>query len=137
MTEPASFESIAASLASHQTFVVFALTLPAWRSPATDEGREMLHQHYVWADQVRARGSLLFAGPLDPEHAGPGASPVGKHTGMLVFRASSKEEAEAIAHQDPFHVAGYRVNTVHSWPIRFVQPDISTAIGQAIATPLR
>ena len=132
-----TFDEISASLAHHETFVVFATTLVGWRSPATPEGRAVLEQHYQWAHRQRACGALLFAGPVDVDTFAPGApTPVGRVTGMLVFRAASRSAAEAIAREDPFHVAGFRQNVVHAWSIRFVQPEIGSAVAAAVARPL-
>ena len=132
-----TFEEIRASLAHHETFVVLAQTLAGWRSPATPEGRAVLERHYQWADAQRARGALLFAGPVEVDAIAPGAStPVGRVTGVLVFRAASRSEADAIAQEDPFHVAGFRQNVVHAWSIRFVLPEIGAAVAAALARPL-
>jgi len=129
-----SFDEISASLAHHETFVVFAETLAGWRSPATPEGREGREQHYRWAARHRARGALLFAGPVDVESTGPGApTPVGRVSGLLVFRAATRSDADAIAHSDPFHVAGFRENLVHAWSIRFVQPELGAAIAASLS----
>ena len=133
MTDP-TFEEISASLAHHETFVIFAETLSGWRAPSTPEGREVLERHYQWGHRLRESGQLLFAGPVDVETMGPGGpSPVGRITGLLVVRAPSKDAAEAIARQDPFHVAGFRANVVHSWSIRFVQPAIGAALDSSLA----
>ena len=102
------------SLEHFETFVVVAETLAGWRNPATPEGADLLAQHYAWAHGQHASGALLFAGPIDVEALAPGApSPVGKVSGLLVFRAASKEAAEAMAQSDPFHIHGCRHNAVH------------------------
>ena len=119
--------------AHHVDFIVFAETQPAWKAMGTPEGREVLRQHYLWGRRLQQRGVLLFAGPVDLELAGPGSSPPhGQITGLIVLRAESRDEAQTLANEDPFHVAGYRKNVVHSWSLRMVQPEISTAIGQAL-----
>ena len=129
-----TFDEIGASLAHHETFVVLAETRPGWRSPATPEGHAVLERHYAWGARHRASGALLFAGPVDVESIGPGApTPVGRVTGILVFRAATRREAEAIAHDDPFHVEGFRTNHVHAWSIRFVQPDLGAALAASLS----
>jgi uncharacterized protein YciI len=128
-----TLDELSASLAHHETFVVLAETLAGWQSPTTPEGRAVLERHYQWGNRQRAIGALLFAGPVDVESLGPGApNPVGRVTGLLVFRAATRSDAETIAYDDPFHVAGFRRNHVHSWSIRFVQP----ALGAALAASL-
>jgi uncharacterized protein YciI len=137
MTTP-TLEEISATLQNHAVFVVLAETLDAWQPPSTPEGRRLLHEHYLWAREAHARGHLLFAGPLNMAAHGPGAPPsIGVLTGLLVFRAASKAEAEEIAHQDPLHRAGFRKNVVHPWTVRWGQSEITTALGAVLATPLR
>ena len=124
-----TFEDLSGSLAHHETFLVFAETLEGWRSPVTPEGRATLGRHYQWLARHRASGALLFAGPVDVESLGPGTPPpVGRVTGILVFRAASRSEAQAIAQNDPFHLAEFRKNHVHSWSIRFIQPELEAAL---------
>ena len=135
MTDP-SFSDLSASLTHHETFVLVAETLSGWRPPATPEGRDVLERHYHWAHRMRASGQLLLAGPVDVDAFGPGGpSPTGRVTGLLVVRAASREAAEAIAHQEPFHVAGYRKNVVHAWSVRFVQPGLGAALATALEAP--
>ena len=38
-------------------------------------------------------------------------------TGMLILAAASKEEAIAIAENEPHHKVGRRVNTVKTWTV--------------------
>jgi uncharacterized protein YciI len=133
-----TLEEISATLQNHAVFMVIAETLDAWQPPSTPEGRRVLHEHYLWAKEAHERGRLLFAGPLDLGAHGPGAPPsIGAPTGLLVFRAASKAEAEEIALQDPLHRSGFRKNVVHSWSVRWGQPEIMAALGAVLATPLR
>ncbi len=137
MTTP-TLEEISATLQNHEVFAVLAVTLEAWRPPSTPEGRRVLHEHYLWAKEAHERGRLLFAGPLDMGAHGPGVPPsVGAPTGLLVFRAASRAEVEELAHQDPLHRSGFRKNVVHAGSIRWDQPEITSALGPLLATPLR
>jgi uncharacterized protein YciI len=137
MTTP-TLEEISATLQNHAVFAVIAETLEAWQPPSTPEGRRVLHEHYLWAKEAHERGRLLFAGPLDMGAHGPGAPPsIGAPTGLLVFRAASKAEAEEIALQDPLHRSGFRKNVVHSWSVRWGEAEIMAALGAVLATPLR
>jgi hypothetical protein len=52
-----TFAERSASLARHETFVVFAETLDGWRSPENPRGREVLERHYQWAAGHRASGT--------------------------------------------------------------------------------
>ncbi len=131
------FAAIGRSLAHHETFVFLAETLAGWLPPSTPRGREVLEQHYRWGHRLRDNGTILFAGPVDVDAMGPGApGPVGRITGLLVVRAASREAAEAIARQEPFHVAGFRNNVVHAWSIRFLQPEIDASLATALARPV-
>jgi len=38
-----------------------------------------------------------------------------------------------MAHGEPFHVAGFRRNDVHSWSVRFVQPEIGAALATVLS----
>lgn len=135
MTSP-TLEEISATLQNHAVFAVVAETLDGWQPPSTPEGRKVLHEHYLWALGLRDQGRLLIAGPLDMAAHGPGAPPsIGAPTGMLVFRATSKAEAEAMAFEDPFHRAGYRKNVVHAWMVRWGQSEILAALAATLATP--
>ncbi len=52
---------------------------------------------------------LFAAGPLYPK----GSSE--PEAGMIVLRANSFEEAQAIADEDPLHKAGLRTYTIQKW----------------------
>ncbi|MBL0197651.1 MAG: hypothetical protein IPQ09_26225 [Myxococcales bacterium] len=133
-----TLEEISATLENHAVFVVIAETLDAWQPPSTPEGRKVLHAHHLWAMEVRAKGRLLFAGPLDMGAHGPASPPsIGAPTGLLVLRAASKAEAEEMAQQDPLHRGGFRRNVVHAWSIRWGESEITSAVGAVLATPLR
>lgn len=137
MTTP-TLEEISAALQNHAVFVVIAETLDAFQPPSTPEGRRVLHEHYLWAKEAHERGRLLFAGPLNMSAHGPGVPPsIGAPSGLLVFRAASRAEAEEIAFQDPFHRSGFRKNVVHSWSVRWGQAEIMATLGNVLATPLR
>jgi hypothetical protein len=53
---------------------------------------------------------LLAAGPLDRDVDGP-------VDGIAIIRADSRNQAEAIAANEPLHKAGWRINTVRSWEL--------------------
>ena len=134
---PPTFEEISARLSNHAVFAVIAETLDKWQPPSTPEGRRVLHEHYLWLLEAQKRGSLVVAGPLNMELAGPGApAPIGAPSGLLVFRAASRADAEALAHQDPLHRSGFRRNIVCAWSIRWTVPPVSAALEALLATPL-
>ena len=61
--------------------------------------------------ELEKRGIMFAAGPLYPRGS---ETP---EAGMFVLRASSFEEAEAIAKEDPLHKAGLRTFTLQKWRV--------------------
>jgi uncharacterized protein len=76
----------------------------------TEEAAEYSRQHLLYLWELEAAGKLFAAGPL--ERLDPN-----EPTGMLILAAASKEEAIAIAENEPHHKAGRRVNTVKAWTV--------------------
>ena len=60
--------------------------------------------HYAFLDQLRVRGLLEQAGPFTD---GSG--------GAYVIRADCLDAARATAEQDPLHIKGCSLVTVHEW----------------------
>ena len=59
-----------------------------------------------------------MAGPTDFELITTGKiNPVGHTTGLIMLKVQSKEEAEKLAYNEPFHTNGFRKNVVHSMKI--------------------
>jgi uncharacterized protein YciI len=78
------------------------------RSP---EIARRLHEHLAHQVDLERRGIMFAAGPLyDRDSNVP-------HSGMFVLRASSFEEAEAIAKSDPLIAAGLRTFTLQKWRV--------------------
>jgi uncharacterized protein len=78
------------------------------RSP---EIAKRLADHLAHQIDLEKRGILFAAGPLYPRDSNL------PEAGMFVLRASSFEEAEAIAKTDPLHQAGLRTFTLQKWRI--------------------
>lgn len=76
-----------------------------------------LEVHYAYMHRVIAEGKVLFIGPCMEEPTVPGQAPV--PPGIGVLRVNSREEAEEIARNEPFHVMGWRHNAVMSWTPKF------------------
>lgn len=70
-----------------------------------------LDEHLDYMIDLEKRGVLFASGPL----FGPGRAMTGK--GLTILRASSLEEARAIAAADPFNARGYRTFEVHEWQL--------------------
>ena len=76
------------------------------RSP---EIAKRLADHLAHQVELERRGIMFAAGPLYSRDSNI------PEAGMFVLRASSFEEAEAIAKTDPLHAAGLRIFTLQKW----------------------
>lgn len=88
---------------------LYVVTARPVRSPAITD--ELLAAHLAHQVALERRGVLFAAGPLYPRD---GDKP---EAGMIVLRASSFEEAEALANEDPLHKAGVRTFTLQKWRV--------------------
>ena len=112
-----------------QVFVIIAETLAGWKNPMSDEGKAVLMKHYEWGAGLKANGHLILAGPVDFDLIAAGKiNAIGHTTGIIMLKAASREEAEELAHQDPFHTNGYRKNVVHSMKITMTNDDVFKTI---------
>jgi uncharacterized protein YciI len=102
-------------------FVVMMKAGPKLKGRDTPEGAEMLRQHFLYLWELEAQGKLLGSGPLDP------GTP--DQEGMAIIAASSREEAEAIAHEEPFGKAGWRINRVRAFNLN---EGLATALGRQL-----
>ena len=78
------------------------------RSP---EIEPRLAEHLAHQVELERRGIMFAAGPLYERDSNL------PQAGMFVLRASSFEEAEAIAKSDPLHAAGLRTFTLQKWRV--------------------
>ena len=85
-------------------FVIIAETLAGWKNLISDEGKEVLKQHYNWATDFELTSTNKI-------------NPIGHTTGLIMLKAKLREEAEEWAFKDPFHINGFRKNVVHSMKI--------------------
>lgn len=87
--------------------VAFLKRGPAW-TPGGDpvERQKLQDAHLAHIRHMAETGKLLVAGPFTDD---------GELRGMFVFRASSLEEAKALAEQDPTVKAGRLVLEWHPW----------------------
>ena len=77
-----------------------------------DALRETLPRHLEYQKEMEASGALVFAGPLSDE--------TGEETngeGMIIYRASTFQEARSLAQADPMHSEGRRTFTLRRWLI--------------------
>lgn len=73
-----------------------------FRTPAFQIG--VIEQHYAYLDQLRAQGKLELAGPFTD-----------KSGGAYLIKADSLGEAQSLAFNDPLHISGSSLVTVHEW----------------------
>jgi hypothetical protein len=78
------------------------------RSP---EIEKRLMDHLNHQVELEKRGIMFAAGPLYPRGSDM------PEAGMFVLRASSFEEADAIAKEDLLHKAGLRTYTIQKWRV--------------------
>ncbi|VAZ77035.1 YciI family protein [Mycobacterium persicum] len=81
-------------------------------SRGADAVQQHLQDHFAYLRELEDRGVLFAAGPLwtdDGEYF--------EGDGMLIYRASSVSEAQAIADGDPMHASGARTYRIRPWLI--------------------
>lgn len=76
-----------------------------------------LEVHYAYVNRLIHQGKVLLIGPCMGEPAIKGLAPVPPGIGIL--RVASRDEAEQIAQNEPFHTIGWRHNTVMAWTPKF------------------
>ena len=94
--------------------------LPVESHPTSETspgGPSPLEVHYAYMHRLIEQGKALAIGPCIGEPAIPGQAPVPPGFGIL--NVASREEAEEIARSEPFHVMGWRHNTVTAWTPKF------------------
>ncbi|MDX2039270.1 MAG: YciI family protein [Isosphaeraceae bacterium] len=72
--------------------------------------KEHLHAHLAYLESLEVDGKLFMAGPFfneDPE--------TWSGDGLLIYNASSFEEAVSIAEADPLHRSGARTFSIRPW----------------------
>ena len=86
-------------------FVIIAETLVGWKNLISDEGKEVLKQHYTWAADLKSSDKLILAGPTDFDLTSSNKiNSIGHTTGLIMLNVTSREEAEEWAFKDPFHM---------------------------------
>ena len=79
--------------------------------PSTPIAREMMQAHLSRQVELEKAGIMFAAGPMFADGA------QAAEAGMIVVRAASFAEADAIAAADPLHKAGLRAYTLRRWRI--------------------
>jgi uncharacterized protein YciI len=107
-------EQVYARMARLPFFVVLMRPTPLydWDSEA---GRELMRAHLQWQLELEDEGRLLAAGPLNYGEPTTEDHPIVNAGGMYIIAAESLAEAERIAAEEPFGVAGWRTHVVCTW----------------------
>ena len=108
---------------SFELFVVESIP-----SAPPEEMQAVLPEHLAYQQELESAGTLFLAGPLSDE---AGAQMSGG--GLIIYRASSMDEARAVAEKDPMHARGKRTFKLRKWLINEGSPAISTRLsGQSV-----
>jgi uncharacterized protein YciI len=111
MTElPPEFQQLVARMANIQVFAMSMRATDKFQSPQTEQGVALLAEHLRYVFDLVDQNRVLAVGPLDRERD----AATGRVDGLALIRADSRDEAEAIAADEPFHKAGWRINTIRS-----------------------
>lgn len=101
-----------------ELYVLTMTPLPLPADPGTAPGDPApLEAHYAYMHRLIRQGKILVIGPCMGEPPVPGTAPV--PAGFGVLHVATREEAEDIARNEPFHVMGWRQNTVTAWTPKF------------------
>lgn len=93
-----------------------------------EEVKQMLPEHRAYLKELEEQDVLFGAGPLWTDD--------GKYfegDGMLIYRATSVAEADAIAQADPMHKSGARTFKIRPWLLN----DGSITIRVTLSEPQR
>ena len=82
---------------------------PKWSPEETPERAELQKQHLGHMAKMHAEGRLVIAGPLLDD---------GTIRGLVVYKATSIEEARAFAEADPAIKAGRLKVELHPWMVQ-------------------
>lgn len=107
---PPELQQLEARTANIQLFAIFMRATDSFEDPHTVRGAALLVEHLRYVFDLHDQNRLLAAGPLDRDLAS-------RVDGVCIIRADSRDQAEAIAADEPFSKAGWRINTVRSWEL--------------------
>lgn len=85
--------------------------------PAAPGDPSPLEVHYAYIHRLIEQGKVLAIGPCMGEPSVAGTAPVPPGFGIL--NVATRQEAEDIARDEPFHAMGWRHNTVTAWTPKF------------------
>jgi uncharacterized protein YciI len=101
-------------------FELYVVESTLAKSP--EEAQAILPQHLEYQKNMEKNGTLVLAGPL--------SDPSGEQMsggGLIIYRATSIDEANAFANNDPMHKQGVRSFTLRRWLVN--EGSISMTVG--------
>lgn len=98
------------------THLFVVLSLPGERP---DDLPQHIPAHIDYMVALEKQGALVMSGPFLETSGRPSPS------GMWILRASSREEASALAAGDPFHHSGARTFRIEEWQLHQGRVGIS------------
>lgn len=121
MTDPGSqFDFAAMQAEGNQAGVpeLYVLIMTPIAGARTSPGEVApLEAHYAYMHRIVQEGKVLLIGPCMGEAAIQGQAAVPPGIGIL--QVASRDEAEEIARNEPFHTMGWRHNAVMAWTPKF------------------
>ena len=88
-----------------------------------EELQAVLPDHLAYQKKLAAEEKLFMAGPVSDV---TGDQMQG--AGMMIYRASSMDEARALADGDPMHAKNIRSYTMHKWMVNEGSPSFSSRL---------
>lgn len=96
---------------------------------APDKMVQKLPDHLAYQKTMEEAGKLFMAGPLSDS---TGEEMMG--VGMIIYRASSMEEANGLAANDPMHLSGSRTFTLRKWLVNEGSLNLSVGLSTKAVT---
>lgn len=96
-------------------------------TPAGDPAavKASLKDHLAYQSEQERVGNLAFAGPMSDE-----TGEMMQGMGMIVYRATSLEDARSLAENDPMHISGARTFTIRRWMINEGSVNLTVRLSQ-------
>ncbi len=103
---------------AHELYMVLS-------TPADDSSkvRATLPAHLDYQAEQEARGKLFLAGPVSDE-----TGDLMQGRGLIIYRATSLDEARALAEADPMHSSGARSFVLRRWLVNEGSLSLSVAL---------
>lgn len=112
------------AIAKERGALAFELYIMETTPIATPEAlQQTLPAHLDYQKQLEADGKLFLAGPTSDV-----TGELMQGSGLIIYRAASLEEAEALAKGDPMHSQNVRSYIVRKWLVNEGSPRFATSL---------